>query len=148
MVAPTLNKPWVAPRVPWLRNVGNMQNQFNITVNAHQGIVGQYSLCTLYMHLCMCVCVYVCVFACMRVCVYVCMHVCVYMWMHVCMYECMHVCVNVCIRECVYVYLCVFVNVCMCMCVCVYVCMCVCVVWLVWNQLYNNWQFFFICKTD
>jgi hypothetical protein len=83
----------VAPRVPWLRNVGNMQNQFNITVNAHQGIIGQYSLCTLYMHLCICVCVYVCMCVCVYVCMCACMRVCVYACMRVCVYVCMHVCV-------------------------------------------------------
>ena len=57
----------------------------------------------MHMSICMCVCMYVCV------CMHVCMCVCVY----ACMYVCMHVCMCVCLYACVYV--------------CVHVCMCVCV---------------------
>ena len=42
------------------------------------------------------VCMHVCMYACMHVCMYACMHVCMYACMHVCMYACMHVCMYVC----------------------------------------------------
>jgi len=53
------------------------------------------SLCGIYAHACLCVCVYVCMYVCMcmPVRVYVCMYEC--MRMPVCMYVCMHACASV-----------------------------------------------------
>jgi len=69
-----------------------------------------------YLHVCVCMCVYICMYLCVCLCVYVCMCVC----MCVCMYMCLCVCVCVCICVC----LCMCMYVCVCMCVCACVCVC------------------------
>ena len=56
-----------------------------------------YTICIMYMLVCMTVCVYVCVLLCVCVCVCVCMYVCMCVRMYVCMCVCMRVCLCVCL---------------------------------------------------
>ncbi len=44
--------------------------------------IAEWSSCSVYNNVCMCVCVYVCMCVCMHVCMYVCTHACMY---YVCM---------------------------------------------------------------
>ena len=63
----------------------------------------------------------------LSVCVHVCMCVCVRAYVCVCMCVCMHAYVCVCVRVCVCVCVCACVCACVRMCVCVCVCVCGCV---------------------
>ena len=72
-----------------------------------------------FMHIIMCVCMYMC--ACPCVCAHVCVYisVCACMCVFVCVCMCVHVCVHVRTCMCACVHACMYVRVCVCVCVCV-----------------------------
>ena len=75
---PDIMAPTPSPEFIMVINDAVLKNEF-----AFQIYVFMYCVCT-YVHVCMCVNMYVCVY----VCVYMCVCVCACMCMFTCMYEC------------------------------------------------------------
>ena len=90
--------------------------------------LGRFHVVSVYMSVCLFVCLSVCLFVCLSVCLFVCLSVCLFVCLSVCLFVCLSVCLFVCLSVCLFVCLsvCLFVCLSVCLFVCLSVCLFVC----------------------